>query len=193
MMIYHHLFGVPEMLNCKYNSLLSITLVRGVPLEQTIAWFSKICVTTYTFISGYELCKSINKKEYRNILLRLQNDYKYILNSMVAFFQKIWLIFILFVPIGLIKNKVSFNSLMDFLLCFFGISNKLNGTWWYVSTYYGLLLQFPFINAFFNRYEKNNIKYKVVAMIGWLLILTILFSHISKISVIIFFRGLPYS
>lgn len=29
MMIYHHLFGVPEMLNCEYDSLLSVTLVGG--------------------------------------------------------------------------------------------------------------------------------------------------------------------
>lgn len=74
MMIYHHLFGVPEMLNCKYNSLLSVILWGGVPLEQIIAWFSKICVAIYAFISGYGLCKSANKQEYKNFFLRLQND-----------------------------------------------------------------------------------------------------------------------
>lgn len=72
---------------------------------------------------------------------------------------------------------------------FFGIDNKINGTWWYVSTYYGLLLQFPFINAFFSRYEKNNFKFKSFAAIGWLLTLVILFSYISKISTIIFLEG----
>lgn len=46
----------------------------GVPLEQIIAWFSKICVAIYAFISGYGLCKSANKQEYKNFFLRLQND-----------------------------------------------------------------------------------------------------------------------
>lgn len=135
------------------------------------------------------MCKATNKKKYRNICNRLKNDYKYISNRMLSFFPKVWLTFILFAPIGLIKHEISFNGVVDFLLCFFGINNKINGTWWYISTYCGLMLQFPFINAFFNRYEKNNVRCKIMAIIGWLLTFTMLFPHISKISTIIFLEG----
>lgn len=39
-MLYHHLFCIPERLNCEYYSVLA-------NYERPVAWFCKICVVRY--------------------------------------------------------------------------------------------------------------------------------------------------
>ena len=58
MMIYHHLFCLPNRLDYNYTPILYI---NGINIEQILAWFCKICVAMYAFITGYGLIKISNK------------------------------------------------------------------------------------------------------------------------------------
>ena len=76
MMIYHHLFAIPQKLgNTDYFSILN-TLFGGIT-EQRLAWLFRLCVPFYAFISGYGICTIISKKNYtdRCSLKSICNNY----------------------------------------------------------------------------------------------------------------------
>ena len=59
MMVYHHMFCIPERLNCEYYSVLN-NIYPG--LEIKIACFFKICVAIYAFVSGYGIFYSTSSE-----------------------------------------------------------------------------------------------------------------------------------
>lgn len=155
MMLYHHLFSTPEALGVQYHSLLNI---GGVNIELRMAWFFKICVGIYAFVSGYGLAKSSATQSpsyddsFGKILFK---DYKFVLKKLFSFFLQYWLVFILFVPIGFIffgKPVV----ISELLLNLFGISSSYNGAWWYVFQYMKMLLVFPLIDCFLMIYKNKS-------------------------------------
>ena len=153
MMLYHHLFSTPEALGIEYKSLL---LFGNVNVELKLAWFFKICVGLYAFVSGYGLYmsfKSVQKDTY-SFGERLLTDYKIILKKLFSLYSVFWLVFIIFVPIGFIFFDKSF-QIKEFIMGFLGLSNSYNGAWWYIVQYFKMLLVLPLVDVVFHWYSSK--------------------------------------
>lgn len=161
MMLYHHLFSVPEALGVEYKSLLTWSDVNA---ELSVACFFKICVGLYAFVSGYGLFRSTVcvHKDRDSFFNRLLHDYKLVVKKLLAFYTQYWLVFIIFMAVGFFFFKTEFD-IKEFLLNFLGISSSYNGAWWYVLQYVKMLLLFPLINCFFEKIrDRLVVKEKVI-------------------------------
>ncbi len=144
MMLYHHLFSTPEALGVPYNSLLKIGEYN---IELKMAWFFKLCVGIYAFISGYGLYHSLKSQtKSDNFFRNLINNYKIVLKKLLSFMLQFWLVFAIFIPIGFIFYDKSFD-LSEFILNLLGFSSSYNGAWWYVAQYMKMLMILPLINC----------------------------------------------
>ncbi|GHI01362.1 acyltransferase family protein [Neobacillus kokaensis] len=138
LMVYHHSFAFPERIeNVDYLPLL---FIDHQPLSELIGQFGKLCVAIFLFLSGFGLYKSYESKgnfTFRNATKRAFNFIKFF-----------WVIFLLFVPIGLIffnEDPRYVWNLKEFLYNFFALVYTYNGEWWFVSLYVELLLIFPLL------------------------------------------------
>ncbi|ALS18150.1 acyltransferase family protein [Clostridium butyricum] len=183
MMLYHHLFCIPERLNTNYISLLDI---NNINIELKLAWFFKICVAIYAFITGYGLYIVANKIESNNVIDKLIKDYKLILKKLINFYKQYWIVFIIFVPIGFIFFYREFNF-FEFIKNFIGISSSYNREWWYVNQYIKILLMFPVINLFFYDFKDKKITVWKITLIIFAIIFLILSSKIFIIKKILLF------
>lgn len=159
MMIYHHLFCLPNRLDYNYTPILYI---NGINIEQILAWFCKICVAMYAFITGYGLIKISNKYKKNNPIGRIVNCYKIIIKQAVKFFSKFWLVCLFFLPIGftILGNKF---EIEEFIYNIIGINNSYNQEWWYIFQYLKMLLIFPIIDFWLEEiFQKNNKKRKLI-------------------------------
>ena len=60
MMLYHHLYIIPERINNNFFSLIDQVIPNA---QSTIAVFCKLCVCIYVFLSGYGLYHSLKKQK----------------------------------------------------------------------------------------------------------------------------------
>lgn len=98
-----------------------------------------MCVSIFAFISGYALSSwSIQKKR------TLIEAYRKSLGQLVRLYQRYWLVFLTFVPVGIAfyNWKLSFVLLKNGLL----YGEAYCGEWWYVKQYGRLMLLFPILN-----------------------------------------------
>lgn len=151
MMVFHHLYCLPERLGNNYISLPSLF---GYNIEVTLAWFCKLCVAIFAFISGYGLFLSSAGKECPSMGKKLLSDYRSMIRHLFRFYRKYWLVFVIFIPMGFLFFGRSFH-LREFIENFIGISTTYSGEWWYVLQYIKLLLFFPFINLFFYPFKER--------------------------------------
>lgn len=144
LMIVLHTFSFPERIkNVEY---ISIYLINGIPIEYYVGRFGAICVGIYLFLSGYGLYISYNERiTYKGIAKRI---YKLYLNY--------WIIFLIFIPIGIILKRYSFD-IENFILNFIGVKDSYNGEWWFLRLYIMLLLLYPIFIKYINKYNKNTI------------------------------------
>ena len=63
MMIYHHIFATPEIYGFEYFSVLSF---GGINVERYVAWFFKIALGLYLFVSGYGMYYVLKKHSVKN-------------------------------------------------------------------------------------------------------------------------------
>jgi len=154
MMLYHHLFSVPDALGTQYYSLLNI---GGINIELRMAWFFKLCVGIYAFVSGYGLCRAI-KRDKDSFIGSLRNGYICVFKKLFSFYKQYWLVFVIFVPIGFVFFNRQF-VLSEFLLNLLGISSTYNGAWWYVYQYLKMLLIFPVMDCIFIWFKDRKERY----------------------------------
>lgn len=163
MMLYHHLFSTPEALGIDYISLLSF---GGINVELHMAWFFKLCVAIYAFVSGYGLCRSMplildapneKFKTDEGFFRLLIKDYHECLKHLFWFYTQYWLVFVLFVPIGFLFYNRQF-VFSEFILNFVGLSSSYNGAWWYVLFYLRLILIMPLCDCFFRTFNAKKDK-----------------------------------
>ena len=161
MMIYHHLFSLPGRLDYNYVPVL---FINGVNVEEIIAWFCKICVAMYAFITGYGLIKTADKYKKVNPAGRLVNDYKIIIKQAVKFFMKFWLVCLFFLPIKFQIIGHKFES-EEFITNLMGINCSYNGEWWYVFQYIKMLLIFPIVDVILHlACQKSNKTLKILSI-----------------------------
>lgn len=133
LMLVHHLFTFPNRL--PEGAYISLFSYNGLTIEQFIGGFGKICVSLFLFLSGYGLYIS-----YFGKTITIKSIIRRILN----FYYHYWTVFMIFIPLGIILNKILFDF-KEILFNWFGLSSSLNSEWWFVYVYLILTLLFPSI------------------------------------------------
>ena len=111
-------------------------MITVLPFEYQIGVFGKICVGIYAFVTGYGLAVNVRPTVKENVLLGL--------SRMIGFYKKFWLVYIIFIPIGIYINEIN-APLNEYIFNFLGIKSSFNGEWWYIKQYVLIMLSFPFI------------------------------------------------
>lgn len=150
LMVFHHMFYLPDRLNYDYVSVLYWGQTAH---EAVLANFAKICVPIYAFVSGYGMYVSCSPLHGGRLPDLLREDYKKVVKSLFGFYKKYWLVFFIFVPMGFLWFGYEFH-ITEFIRSFLGELELYNMEWWYVEQYVKLLLLFPvfdFLVSFFAR------------------------------------------
>lgn len=159
LLLWHHLFyNSPEV----YTRFSSLWLFRGVPIECQLARFCKVCVAIFLLLSGYGLTKSYSRyldRHSNDKKLHIKESIKYTLNHLIKLLSDYWIIYIIFVPMGLFFG-VSFlekygTNPLHYFSEFFGFSYLISGdnyadysmnlTWWFMSIILVYYLVFPIL------------------------------------------------
>lgn len=138
LMLFHHLYAFPYRITSSSDLIYSIP---NVPLEKYFGLMSKICVPLFLFVSGY------------GFFVIGVRRYKYYLHKIIEFYRNFWIIFFIFVPIGLLYFSDNENYIFDrtnFLLNLAGLSFNYNKEWWFIEPYLYLVALTPVINTLRN-------------------------------------------
>lgn len=165
LLLLHHLFYIQ---NGRYDD---IQLYKGIYLVNMIGQISKICVAIFVLLSGYGLAATYNKNSFKLSGFFLRRFGKLFVNY--------WLIWLLFVPVGVIFFELSFDKVYGdhvagkFLLDLTGLLNLtgsygVNPTWWFLSCIILLYLLFPVIMIAFERQWSKILIFLIsIVMIVW--------------------------
>lgn len=157
LMLYHHLFCLPERLGCEYFSVLG-------NLERELAWFGKMCVAIFSFISGYAACAFTKKSRKSNdsYCKIFVSDCKYSIRRVALLLRKVLLVFAIFIPMGILLDYIIFDW-REFAQGLLRGNFIYNGEWWYVFQYLILMIAFPFVDTIvsllLNCFEKHRKKF----------------------------------
>lgn len=164
MMVFHHLFCTPSRLAYNYIPLLGENLWY---IETKLAWFCKICVGIYAFISGYGLSEQMknNQSSATSFTGDLVLAYIKIFRHLIKFMKKYWLTFAIFIPMGFCFFDLKF-YIVEFLENLFGLSYSYNGEWWYVKQYILMLFLFPLIHSLLLFWKKGKHSKIIVILIS---------------------------
>lgn len=141
LLLWHHLFY-------KENGLYDDLYIAGHGLVNELGIVSKVCVAIFVFLSGYGLVKSSQGKEMKAMTFYWNRMSKLLLNY--------WVIWLLFVPIGVFLFGRTFELVyvnhipIRFLLDFGGLSFMFgfygyNATWWFMSCIIMLYMLYPLL------------------------------------------------
>ena len=97
LMVFHHLFAFPERIPNTYVAVLDFNFLH---VETMIAYFGKICISLYAFISGYGLTQKA--KHVSSVFLMIKNQIE-------KFYIHYWMVFVIFVPYGIVKSIYEIN------------------------------------------------------------------------------------
>jgi len=141
-MLFHHLFYLhPE---------------YGV-LTHQLGLMGKVCVALFLFVSGYGLCFQFTSKmdecaaccDMGGVTLR------FLLRRFIKFYLNYWVIFLLFVPLGIFvfdrSLQTSYGEESNVAVCiikeFLGLNGfqSYNATWWFNKLILTLYLLFPLL------------------------------------------------
>ena len=152
-------------------------VIHNRPLFQSIGIFSKLCVAIFVFLSGYGLTMQANKEGgIKNIILFYRKRY-------VKLIVNFWIIWLLFVPLGLFifhrtfpevyGEHYIFRALLDLTgLC---TSSSYNATWWFYGCIIVLYALFPLIWKF---------KSQWFLLLPLAIVLPVLLSHIPILNMV---------
>lgn len=154
LLIYHHFFNNPAI----YGERLAFWSPFWVA---RFAWFGKICVGIFAFVTGYGMCRVMERKEGAAIVTCLR--------QILQFLIRYWFIFLLFMGCLFSLGRRSF-EFREFLQNLFCISSTYNGAFWYAQQYVLMLLFLAmaeaflrFLKAIWKREKKGSVLGK-----GWL-------------------------
>lgn len=152
LLLIHHLFYIK---NGQYDDVD----IAGHGIINTLGIICKVCVALFVFLSGYGLGTSLTYSPKLNIRqFYIRRFTKLVLNY--------WLIWIIFVPIGIfffdrhMETVYGKEGWIYGILDFFGILNitgkyGYNPTWWFYSCIILLYLIFPIIAYSIQKYPKT--------------------------------------
>ena len=161
LMVFHHLFDFPERISVPY----SLVFVR---FESVLASFGRICIPMLTFLSGYGFTRKFDLLVSSGEKVTIFNCYKSMVKSMLSFFYRYWIVFVVFVTYGLIVKIYPFDARV-FFKSLFGLNDFYNREWWYVTNYLILLVSFPVLYSFLSVLRKKTSA--AVNILVWVLII----------------------
>lgn len=179
LMVFHHLFAFPERIDSPYKLIFDFSVLH---LETMLAYFGKICVSMFAFVSGYGMTKK---------RMQIEKGYKLSMMQLKKFYMCYWNAFIVFVPYGMYKGilKVQAKEILENLI---GFSCSYNAEWWYVKEYVIMLLVFPSIYSILKYIAgKCKIKWKVLIEIVLVSLIAIVNSNTKYI--VIFIVGMIFA
>lgn len=141
MMVIHHLFTFPD--RTYRGGYLSICIVNNTPIEYYLGEIGKICVSIFLFIGGYGIYK-IYKEDVK---------YQQIIKRIIKLYINYWVVFIIFVPLGILLEKVDID-LKELFLNFIAVSSSINNEWWFFIDYIVLVACYPLIVKIIDRCKK---------------------------------------
>lgn len=160
MMVYHHIFingntwyvNEPKSL---LNILNVINLGKADTFQQTVAWFTRICVSIFAFTSGYGIYVQLSNKVKEK--MDIITMYRYCFKRIFAFYKKYLLVFVIFVGLEYYLGAMDVGEIdaIRFIESLLGLSYFYNDTWWYVSQYYAMVLCAPIIFILLNKIKKK--------------------------------------
>lgn len=152
LLLIHHLFYIQ---NGQYDDID----IHGHGIVNVLGKLCKVCVAIFVFLSGYGLGISISGSQKLNIR-------RFYIRRFTKLFLNYWMIWILFVPIGIIFFDRRLETIygeegwiyciLD-LLGLLNITGRLgyNPTWWFYSCIILLYLIFPIIAYTIHKYPKT--------------------------------------
>lgn len=152
LMIYHHLFVLAG--DGIYGASLSFT--NTAPIT-TLAYFGKICVGLFAFVTGYAIRKVFSNTKNTTVSTtfrhKIISEYRYVLTHIVQLYLFYYLSLIIFVPIssmlgGISPEALHTNNILSNLL---GLSTDYDGSVWYITFYSLMLLISPLLDLFFEK------------------------------------------
>lgn len=147
MLVFHHLYCDPQRLRYDYCTILPSGICAG------IAIFCHLCVAIYSYITGYGF--SVKFKNVKDDgITRIVCLYRIILKSLIRFFIKYWLVFAVFIPMGIVMGRIKFEPI-TFVKSVFGISNTYNNEWWYVKQYIKMLVLLPLLDFVYMKIKQS--------------------------------------
>lgn len=152
MMVYHHIFLGTE----AYEGLFSFMTPEVV---RRIAWFCKICVGVFAFVSGYGMYYGMERLPKERFFGRLGAQYRYVLPRILKLYVRLWIIFAVHLAylLGVRHIPVSAGELLGNATA---LTPSWNGTWWYVEQYAKMLLLLPLMDLLLTRFEEKREKEK---------------------------------
>lgn len=165
LLLTHHLFYIQ---NGRFDD---IQIYKGIFLVNMTGQISKVCVALFVFLSGYGLAAAYMDKPYFKSSEFFKKRFK-------KLFINYWLIWIIFVPIGVAFAGLTFekvygeNILTKFILDLTGLLNLTgeygyNPTWWFYSCIILLYVLYPALTAGYRTYWCRNL----ILLIGVALII----------------------
>lgn len=146
MMVYHHLFAFAE----TYASLLPFF---NADAARQIAWFCKICVGIFAFVSGYGMYYALGSCRQERFFRGLAAEYRCVLVRILRLYGKLWLVLLVFkgIDVLVLGQPFAAGELPGNLTA---LNPTYNGAWWYVEQYAKMLLVLPFLDLLFTRFPE---------------------------------------
>lgn len=171
LMVYHHLFVLPERLGSQYFSVINFF---GYDLQSLFANFGKICVCIFVFLSGIGIYHSLSKE---TCILAM---YKKVGKHALKFLINYWVILLFVYPYGIYIGFFE-PTVKCFLNAIIGVSNSVM-EWWFIPQYMVLLFIAPTIIWLFKK--TNKLVYRMLP-------LGLMYFFVLPIRIFIHFFGFP--
>lgn len=176
MFMYHHMFYVPSRMHEEYFRVLG-------SFQDTLVIFLKMTLTIFTFVSGYGAWRSLSRGRLKDdnkildepdrkeivgepgkitILTGLQKigrilwqDIKYGIIHTFKLLQRYWLVFAIFIPIGLLIGDARLSGYpLISVKSILGLDDNINAEWWYIKQFYVLMISLPMIDLMVSCLDK---------------------------------------
>lgn len=182
LMVYHHFFLNPEQLS-SWVSYGNIEIVRH------FAWFGKICVGLFCFVSGYGLFHTLSRLSHDQAVLFLKESYRDMLLRILQLYSKFWCVLVICKGLDVLffGEQLKFR---EFLGNFTGIHVTYNGTWWFLLQYVEMLLFLPLLDLFFTRFsspseqKKKHITFALLAIVVMCIVVLIFICSSQPLAVL---------
>lgn len=145
LMMFHHFFLSMDF--CPFT-------VVHVDWVLKFAWFGKICVGIFAFVSGYGMYYVMQRVNKEHFFPALGKGLQISFRKIISLYLKFW--FILFLTKGV--DLIFFDEVIDlieFIKNMFTISISYNGSIWYLQQYVQMMIILPFLDLFFTSFEKK--------------------------------------
>lgn len=180
MMVYHHTFMRPA-------AGTRVSLLGTLGIETQTAWFGKLCVGTFTIVSGYGLYLSLRGDQGGKRADRLKSSYISVLKRAGRFLLTYWLVFLVFaIPQAVINHA----TLKAEILGFITIDTRINGGWWYVPQYLCMLSMAPLLVEILNFSNVKAVAFDAIILMAIFAIEYFVFETFSVGWLLFFIEGM---